>query len=136
MQRDKLLRTLAFLSVGIAFLHITAIVFYLYWIFWWYDMFVHFLGGIFIALFVLWIQFFSGYVSVPVSFSARHAFFFTLFWLFAIGIGWEVFERLVGHTWSIEGYWLDTSIDVALGIIGGVVGFLFFRGKYMNTHGV
>lgn len=136
MSRARLLRILALLVCVIAVLHIAATLFYLYWELWWYDMLLHFLGGVFIALLVLWFCFFSGYVSAPASFSVRRVFFFTLFWLTVIGIGWEVFERALGHTWSVEGYWLDTSVDVALDIIGGVVGFLFFKDKYMNAHGI
>lgn len=136
MSRVRLLHILALLVCAIAVLHIAATIFYLYWEFWWYDMLLHFLGGMFIGLLVLWLRFFSGYISTPAFLSARHAFLFTLFWLVVIGIGWEAFERALGHTWSLEGYWLDTSIDVALDIIGGVVGFLFFKDKYMNAHGV
>ncbi len=136
MSRARLLRILALLVCVIAVLHIAATVFYLYWEFWWYDMLLHFLGGVFIGLLVLWLRFLSGYVSVPASFSARHAFLFTLCWLLVIGIGWEVFEQLIGITWSLEGYWVDTSIDVALDLVGGTAAFLFFNGRYVNGHGV
>ena len=130
MPRDRLLRVLAVLSLGIAVLHIGAIVFHLYWFFWWYDMFLHLLGGVFIALLVLWVRFFSGYIKKPAIFSVRRVFLFTLLGLLVIGIGWEVFERLLGPTWSVEGYWLDTGIDIALDIVGGVVGWFYFVKKY------
>ena len=48
----------------------------------------------------------------------------------------EVFEQLIGITWSLEGYWVDTSIDVALDLVGGTAAFFFFNGQYVNGHGV
>lgn len=137
MSRSRLLRVLVALISGIAVLHTVATVFSLYWTLWWYDMPLHFLGGVFITLLVLWVWFLSGYVVAPTATTpATRVFLFTVLWLIVIGIGWEAFERALGHTWSVEGYWLDTGIDIALDIIGGAVGFLFFRNKYMNTHGV
>lgn len=134
MSRTRLLHILALLVCVIAVLHIAAIVFYLYWELWWYDMLLHLLGGVFIVLFVLWIRFFSGYVAVPAHFELGRAFLFTLFWLLVIGIGWEAFERALGHTWSIEGYWLDTTIDVAFDIAGGTVGWFYFVRRYLLSN--
>lgn len=134
MSRDHLLRILAFLSVGIAFLHITAIVFYLYWIFWWYDMLVHFLGGVFAALLSLWFLFFSGYVRAKAAPTVFRVFVMALLSVVLLGVLWEVFERLSGQTWSVEGYWLDTGVDMVFDVLGGFFGFLFFRSRYM-VHG-
>jgi hypothetical protein len=57
---------------------------------------------------------------------------FVLVVTLVVGIGWEVFERLLGHTWSVEGYWLDTSVDVVLDLLGGVAAFSYFKHEYMN----
>lgn len=135
MSRERLLRTLAALVCVIAVFHIAATLFYLYWKFWWYDMLLHFLGGIFIALLVLWIRFFSGYFGVPPIPLQHKALRFALLATLCIGVGWEVFERALGHTWSVEGYWLDTSIDIALDVAGGLVGFLFFKRRYLHHVG-
>ncbi|HEY4508106.1 MAG TPA: hypothetical protein VJJ55_00430, partial [Candidatus Paceibacterota bacterium] len=61
MSRARLLRILALLVCVIALMQSAAIVFSLYWTLWWYDILLHFLGGIFIGLLVLWVRFLSGY---------------------------------------------------------------------------
>ena len=133
MSRARLLRILALLVCVIALMQSAAIVFSLYWTLWWYDILLHFLGGIFIGLLVLWVRFLSGYFPAS-SFlwSPGRLFLFTLFWTFIIGVGWEVFEWLAGNTWSIEGYWLDTTLDVVLDLIGGIAGFLYFIHKHIS----
>ncbi len=132
MSRIRLLRILALLVCAIAVLHIAAIVFSLYWTFWWYDMPLHLLGGIFIGLFVLWLRFFSGYFGAPGIPSGARVFCFVVIATLVIGIGWEVFEYLWGHTWSVEGYWLDTSTDVAFDLVGGLIAFGYFKCKYLD----
>ncbi len=128
--RDQLLRTIALLVLVIALLHIGATIFYLYWMLWWYDLILHFLGGVFIALLVLWLVSFSGYLGASSSLSLRQLFLISLVGTLGVGIGWEIFERLLGHTWSVEGYWLDTGIDLFLDVSGGVVGWFYFVKKY------
>ena len=130
MSRHSLLSILAALVCVIVVMQGAAIAFSLYWTLWWYDIVLHFLGGVFIGLLVLWVRFLSGYIAAPLVWSKGRIFLFTLFWTLVIGIGWEVFEWLVGNTWDMERYWLDTSIDVALDIIGGVVGWFYFVKKY------
>ncbi|TSC56967.1 MAG: hypothetical protein Greene041679_489 [Parcubacteria group bacterium Greene0416_79] len=134
MFREPLLRILAALAVLIALLHITAIVFYLYWTLWWYDMPLHFLGGAFGSLSVIWTVFFSGYVGNAAPPSVLRLFAIGLVGTLLLGVGWEVFERALGHTWSIEGYWLDTMTDLFLDMAGGFVGLLLFA-RYYATPG-
>ena len=93
---------------------------------------MHFLGGVFVGLLVLWLQFLSGYFGTPALPSSRKVFSVMLVAVLAVGVGWEVFERLLGHTWSVEGYWLDTSVDVVLDLLGSVVAFFHFKSRYMN----
>ncbi len=130
MPRERLLRFLATLVLIVALLHIGATVFYLYWTLWWYDMVVHFLGGVFIGLLTLWMVFFSEYLGTHRMSSRATVLIIMLLGTLGIGIGWEIFERLLGHTWSVEGYWLDTGIDLFLDSAGGLVGFFFFMKRY------
>jgi len=133
MSRARLLRILALLVCVIALMQSAAIVFSLYWTLWWYDILLHFLGGIFIGLLVLWVRFLSGYFPAPsFPWSHGHLFLFTLFWTLIIGVGWEVFEWLVGNTWSMERYWLDTTLDVALDLIGSIVASFYFTRQYLG----
>lgn len=130
MPRERLLRTLAILICLVATLHLGAIVFYLYWTFWWYDMFLHLLGGIFISLLAVWVSFFSGYLRPHLSFTTGTVLCIALGSTLAFGIGWETFERALGHTWSIEGYSLDTMSDLLLDLAGGLLGFLYVMRRY------
>lgn len=132
MPREKLLRILALLILGIAALHLTAVVFYLYWTLWWYDLFLHALGGAFAALLALWLLFFSGYFSAAAPQTARPALLVAVLSALFIGIGWEFFERALGNTWSIEGYWLDTALDLFMDVFGAFAGFLFFVRRYLT----
>src|SRR3989344_3934503 len=97
MPRATLLSHLAILICIIAALQITATYFYLYWIFWWYDIFMHLLGGAFVGLLVLWLRFFSGYFGIHLPDSKASVFFFTTVLVLIIGVGWEAFERVLGQ---------------------------------------
>ncbi|KKU77609.1 MAG: hypothetical protein UY03_C0012G0005 [Parcubacteria group bacterium GW2011_GWA2_47_64] len=126
MSRTHLLVVLAVLVCVIAALQFTALTFHLYWTFWWYDIIVHFLGGTFSGLLILWLCFFSGYFGTPRIPSKVLVFWFIVLSALAVGIGWEVFERALVVTSSIEGYYLDTILDVIFDVIGGIVAFRFF----------
>src|SRR3989338_1331844 len=103
MPRNRLLRDIAVLVCIIAALQFTAISFHLYWTFWWYDIILHFLGGIFVGLLILWFRFFSGYFGVHQHTSEVSTFFFIVIATLIVGVGWEAFERALGQTWSVEG---------------------------------
>src|SRR3989338_2700741 len=105
MSRARLLRILALLVCVIALMQGAAIAFSLYWTLWWYDILLHFLGGGFFWVLLLWGRFLSGYFpapSFPWSPGRLFLFLFTLSLTLVIGTGWEAFEWLVGNTWSME----------------------------------
>lgn len=131
MPRNHLLSVLAILICIIVALHFAATSFDLYWTLWWYDIIVHFLGGAFAGLLAGWLRFLSGYFGAPLIPSEFRVFCFVVLSTLVIGIGWEIFERMFGHTWSIEGYWLDTTMDVILDIGGGIAAFYFFKSNYI-----
>ena len=64
MHTHPLFMLWTFVLVVIATLHILALEFSLYWLYPWFDIMVHFLGGLFTALFALWLFFESGYVRI------------------------------------------------------------------------
>ncbi len=126
MTRERLIRAVAFAAVSLALLHITALWNDLYWRFWWLDLLAHFCGGVFIALLLLWFSFFSGYTRC--SLPSRNALFLCMVGgALAVGVGWEVFERLLGLSWSPEGYWTDTLLDLFMDAIGALAAYLFIR---------
>lgn len=132
MPRNRLLFVLAALIVVIFALHILALALHLYWTLWWYDIMLHFLGGVFVGLLTLWFRFFSGYARAPHLSSETQLFALFIPIVLLVGIGWELFEYALGQNWSVEGYWLDTGMDIALDVLGGAVAFLFFKSKFMS----
>ena len=94
----------------IAFLHFVATEFYLYLAVTWFDIPMHFLGGVFLA----------GVFFVFRGKSIRLA----LLWVLGIGILWEIFELCIKVTFLADGmkYALDTGKDLVLDILGGWIG--------------
>jgi hypothetical protein len=118
---------LAFL---IAVLHFIATEFYIYWHYWWFDILMHFLGGLLISLIFLWIAYLSGYVGRTQR-KKSHTFILALGSSLIIGLGWELFEYMTGLTFvlSFEDYRLDTLLDLCMDIAGGLAGYLYYVAK-------
>lgn len=127
MHRTYLLNAIAVLVCVIATLHFLAINYYLYWMFWWYDIIVHFLGGVFVGLLALWLRYFSGYLGAHAVPALSQVLLFVGVSVLVIGVGWEVFEWVTGETFRAEGYWQDTIVDVVLDLLGGFVATGFFQ---------
>lgn len=117
-------RYLLLLSFSLVFvlgiLHHVASVFYFYWTLWWFDYLMHFLGGLSLGLFSIWVAHVSGIFGRSVPNLTR--LFFTCFLpVLFIGVAWEVFEYAYGLTQATE----DTyALDVAHDLIADMVGAL------------
>lgn len=115
-----IIKTLAVVLI----LHLVAIFFKFYWTTWWFDHIVHFIAGvsvgfayIFFRKYFYWLERYTGYFV--------GLFLFVLF----VGILWEIFEWYMNLASSVEGYWLDTSVDVVCDVLGGVFAFLYIKEK-------
>lgn len=81
----------------------------------WYDIPMHFFGGVWVALFALWAigtqygTFFKKYLSVSSL----------LLWVLFVGVSWEVLELALKFN-SIDdmGYAFDTTFDIILDMLG------------------
>jgi hypothetical protein len=106
------------LIIVIASLHITALSQEYYWTIWWYDVMMHFLGGTWTALFILWIAHIIPRPGVlrlanPLS---------LVFLVIMVGIVWELYELLFELTTvSDPGYVLDTVKDFCMDTLGAVL---------------
>lgn len=110
------------LGLLIAVLQWIAHVHYLYFLWWWADIVMHFLGGFFIALGILW------FVRFEVPISIRHRvplFFTTLIGVLLVGVAWEVFERVFGAYGAVN-YVFDTTIDLMMDVVGMLVAYVIF----------
>jgi hypothetical protein len=107
--------------------HILAGFFYFYWTLWWFDNAMHFLGGLSMAFFTLWIVHALGFFKgVP---RTSRVLFTVLASVVLIGIGWEVFEYVFGIANPSIGqtYASDTSFDLFFDLLGALVAGLFAK---------
>ncbi len=122
MDTRRLLFLQLFLIAIVAVLHLVGTALSLYWVFWWYDMVVHFLASIWVALAALSIASHLGFQRVGL-------------WVFAcviaVSIGWEFFEYGIGATDAAERrvFVIDTALDFVVNMIGGLLGLYLGRGK-------
>jgi hypothetical protein len=100
----------------LAVLHGTALLFSLYWVYLWLDIPMHILGGATVAL---------GYQSRFLLRRFEHKLSFgflpTLCAVLAVGVLWEVYEFSVGPI--LDGYALDTTIDLCMDVLGALIGY-------------
>jgi len=97
-----------------------------YWTISWYDIMMHFLGGVWVALFALWI-----FSSRKISFLPTHISFLQIVSLvICVGIVWELYEIMFGLTFvSDPEYWGDTILDLVMDTIGGICVAFSIRNK-------
>lgn len=117
MQYGRLffIQTLVLVVVGV--LHVTALSLSLYWLFPWLDTGVHFLGG-------LWAMLFTYYLFLESQIAITPTRMFVL--LACIAFGWELFE-LWGGVPREANFAFDTTIDLSMDALGGIVGYLLAK---------
>lgn len=123
------------LIIIIGIFHHIALQFYLYWVFSWFDMLMHFLGGLWVGLVGIWFVYFSGIMNMNIK-SARQMriFSISIITVVIIGVLWEIFEVYSGVLSIEENYWFDTSLDILMDTSGASVAFLYIRHKYDDYH--
>ncbi|MBU1557840.1 hypothetical protein KKC45_02665 [Patescibacteria group bacterium] len=112
------------LVLSIAILNTIGNELFLYWKLWWFDIIMHFLGGLWVGMSALWIYYFSGFFG---NLRKDPPFIFLLSFLsvLAIGLGWEVFEFLIEIDFSNH-YVSDTALDLIMDIVGGIIASIMF----------
>lgn len=91
----------------------------LYWYFWWFDILMHFWGGLLIALGIFALATFRRLTFKP-----------TLSVVFVVAVGfvvsWEAFEWYVG-LFNPALHLTDAVMDMFLGIAGALLGYLVLK---------
>jgi uncharacterized membrane protein YjdF len=108
-------------------LHITAEIFHLYWIFPWFDLLTHFIGGVWIGYATVWFLYGSKYIT-PRLWAPKKAFLYILISVLSIGILWELYEIIVHLIEDIPfemGYLQDTCMDIVMDTLGAVSAYVF-----------
>lgn len=127
MGRAKLLRIITFVIILIFLVNFLANKFYWYYSVWYFDMIMHFIGG-------LWLSLLTLYYFMPQRMSLRLAGQILLV-VFLIGAGWEVFELLTDRVIAQNPFnILDTTSDIFWDLAGGVAVVLYFLRKTIPSH--
>ena len=113
MTERRLFLTQTLLLALVALVHVVALQLHLYWHFWWLDIFVHFGGGLWVALAVSWLLLFARREPRIIALICT---------AIVIGILWEIFEVLIGMTFE-DKYVFDTTIDLLMDTAGGIAGY-------------
>lgn len=112
MKSKKLLIRIVFLILIIFLLNYLAMKFYWYSSIWYFDMLMHFFGGV-------WIGFASIYLFSPKNNSFGPILKILLIVLF-VGVGWEIFEILINEIITKNSFnFLDTFSDLFFDLAGG-----------------
>ncbi len=112
MDRKKLLRRAAILVFFIFLLNSLASMFYWYSSIWWFDMPMHFLGGLWLGLIFIWF-FKQTEINIKLIFKI-------ILGVFLIGFLWEIFEIIVNNLTLKDTFnTLDTISDLCFDIAGG-----------------
>lgn len=112
----------AIVLVTTAVLHAAGLFLFLQYYFWWYDIMLHFLGGLWVALAFQWYAQAQKRLVLILP---------TLLVVLIVGFGWEVFELLVGAPRE-DNFMFDTSLDILMDVLGGIAGYA--TAAYLLAH--
>ena len=128
MSIERMPAVLFYLIWVITLLHIAAEQYYWYWQFRWFDIPMHFLGGVWLGLAGIWLVYHTRWLT-----TLRERMSPLLVALLAglcVGILWEAYEFFV---WQIAGnglpvgYLQDTIKDIAMDVVGAYAGYIIYR---------
>lgn len=119
---------LLLVSILVSVLHFIALKFYLYWSTNWFDVLMHFLGGLVIGLIALYLIY---SFSISREYSEKHGFItivHILSLVLVVGLMWELWELFMGFSLVLEDL-SDTILDLIMDTLGGLFAFLYSRIK-------
>ena len=125
MFRKPLFWELFLLTVVVGVLNYFALAYDLYWFVYEFDSLMHFLAGALVAVFFIWVYFFSGFFN-PTKRTLftflKIAFLSSIF----VAVSWEVYEVFLGEV-VVQGleYAYDTTLDFIMDILG-ILGATFY----------
>lgn len=119
MEKKKLLFRIVFLMLFMFAVDRLAHSFFWYYTIWWFDMPMHFLGGVWVSLFFVYI-FFKEESFAKLALKVMLS-------LFCIGILWEVFEFATNNVIGRDPFnALDTVSDIFFDLAGGFFALFYF----------
>lgn len=118
---SNITRNFLILSGLFVSVHYLAVQTALYWTYPWFDIVMHFWGGILLVFGTFSLRMIGLFTRRP---RKREIFIIA----FIAIIAWEIFEQSAGVT-SAPIYILDTIKDIVVGFIGVLVGYVMLRRK-------
>ncbi len=104
--------------------------FHWYSIVWWFDMPMHALGGMWVALASLFIYRYK-HTTTEDIFRPKMIFVIALISVLVIGVLWEFFEFGMEAVGTVDlANPIDSLSDICFDLAGGVVGALYFVSRY------
>ncbi len=122
MSQKNLLFKIASLVVFIFLVNFLAMKFYWYSSLWYFDMFMHFLGGFWLGLAFLWL-------FKVINFNFKNL-AIVILGVLIIGVAWEFFEIGVDKIFLKDNLnYLDIYSDIFFDLAGGMTAFLYLSKK-------
>lgn len=110
------------LIVGIAALYIIGFIFRWNYSLWWYDLLLHFLGGMWVAIAA------KNFFVRPIGQIRRIGPIFIIALVALVGVTWEIYEFAIDELffeeralWRAQDGNTDTMTDLMMDLLGGVV---------------
>lgn len=121
MHQNKIFRAMFATLFVVGALNLVGVKLYLYWTVIWFDMIMHFLGGLFVALF-----FFSILSLLKSRLEYTEKLVLGVIFTILVGLVWEYYELII-QVASLDdaAYWGDTGMDIVMDTLGALVGVLF-----------
>jgi len=99
--KDRFLQFLVLSLLAILLFHLIATIHYLYWKYKYLDTILHFLGGVWLGLAVIWYGYYSNKISLP-----KKPLIFTIIIVLSftslVGVLWEFFEFFINEYVAIK----------------------------------
>ena len=129
MNQKKLSIYLASLILFIFVVNYVAVKFYWYSAIWWFDMPMHFLGGLWLGLAIIWL--FSlkelSPPERPFGWAGFKLIFKIILGVLFVGILWELFEIFINKSIAQNPFnILDTVSDMCFDLVGGSLSIIYF----------
>ena len=116
---------ITFYSVGSSFS--------LYWFYPQFDLLLHTLAGLWIALVLLWLAAFFGQISSMKDYKLK-SFLIAFVSAVLLGIIWEILENIFQlSSVNSSNYTFNTAVDVFMDALGGALAYLYFVQRKRNT---
>lgn len=127
IEKKSVLKRVFSLVLFILIANLLAMKFFWYSSIWYFDMIMHFLGGFWLAMILVYV--FLYHLKMDRNNYFKLAIYIILS-VVVIGFLWEIFEVVVSHlTQASDFNTLDTASDLFFDLTGGLVGVIFFLTK-------